>query len=64
MYGEDVFRPFPSLFQSEVDARKRARTINYEDLEARARDYAKVCGVVPGCWRAACDGAAVPGWRG
>lgn len=42
MYGDNAFRIVPTVFQSELDAAKKAKQVDFDDLEKRARDYAKV----------------------
>lgn len=42
MYGENAFSMRPAIFQSDLDAAKKSKQIDFEDLEKRARDYAKV----------------------
>ena len=42
MYGEDVFKLKKAVFQSDIDALKKAKEINFTELEKRAKDYAKV----------------------
>lgn len=42
MYGEDVFKLKKAVFQSDIEALKKAKEINFAELEKRARDYAKV----------------------
>lgn len=44
IYGPDVFKVRKAVFQSDIDAAKKAKQINFEDLERRARNYAKVGG--------------------
>jgi hypothetical protein len=42
MYGDNAFHMQPTVFQSDLDAAKKQKQIDFADLEARARDYAKV----------------------
>ncbi|KAL4859448.1 hypothetical protein ACK3TF_000549 [Chlorella vulgaris] len=42
MYGENAFHMQPTVFQSDLDAAKKQKQIDFADLEARARDYAKM----------------------
>lgn len=42
MYGEDVFKLKKAVFQSDIEALKKAKEINFAELEKRARDYAKM----------------------
>ncbi|KAI7836689.1 hypothetical protein COHA_009465 [Chlorella ohadii] len=42
MYGENAFTIRPAVFQSDIDRAKKAKQVNFEDLERRARDYAKM----------------------
>lgn len=44
MYGENAFVMRPAVFQSDIEAAQKAKQIDFEDLEKRARDYAKVRG--------------------
>eukprot|EP00887_Chlorella_sp_A99_P005488 scaffold1.g5488.t1 len=44
MYGENAFRVQRTIFQSELDAAKKAKQINFTELEKRAREYAKARG--------------------
>lgn len=42
MYGENAFVMRPAVFQSDIEAAQKAKQMDFEDLEKRARDYAKV----------------------
>jgi hypothetical protein len=42
MYGESAFEMRPAVFHSELEAAKKAKQVDFEDLEKRAKDYAKV----------------------
>lgn len=42
MYGENAFVMRPAMFQSDIEAAEKAKQIDFDDLEKRARDYAKV----------------------
>ena len=42
MYGENAFRVARSVFQSDIEAAKKAKQINFAELEKRAKEYAKV----------------------
>ncbi|PRW58093.1 E3 ubiquitin- ligase Su(dx)-like [Chlorella sorokiniana] len=42
MYGENAFTIRPAVFQSDIDKAKKAKQVNFDDLERRARDYAKM----------------------
>jgi hypothetical protein len=42
MYGDNAFRMQQTVFQSDIDAAKKAKEINYKELEMRAREYAEV----------------------
>jgi hypothetical protein len=42
MYGDHAFTIKPTIFQSEIEAAKKANRVDFDDLEKRARDYAKV----------------------
>jgi hypothetical protein len=41
MYGAESFLLRPPLFWSQIEAAQRAKQINFEDLERRAREYAE-----------------------
>lgn len=40
MYGEDAFNMRRAVFQSDIDAAKKAKEIDFEALERQAREYA------------------------
>lgn len=42
MYGENAFVMRPAVFQSDIEAAQKAKQMDFEDLEKRARDYAKM----------------------
>lgn len=42
MYGESAFEMRPAVFHSELEAAKKAKQVDFEDLEKRAKDYAKM----------------------
>lgn len=42
MYGEDAFDMRPAIFQSDIEADKKAKQVDFEDLKRRAEDYAKM----------------------
>jgi hypothetical protein len=48
MYGESAFEMRPAVFHSELEAAKKAKQVDFEDLEKRAKDYAKVGQGQPG----------------
>jgi hypothetical protein len=41
MYGENAFVMRPTLFHSDIEAAKKAKQIDFEELEKSARAYAK-----------------------
>ena len=41
LYGDNVFAIAPTVYQSDLDAAKKARQVDFEELELRAKDYAK-----------------------
>lgn len=42
MYGENAFRIQRAIFQSDIDAAKKAKQIDFAELEKRACEYAKM----------------------
>lgn len=44
LYGESAFQLNPTVFQSDIDAVQRARTVDYAKLDDAARTWAKVSG--------------------
>lgn len=67
MYGDHAFTIKPTIFQSDIEAAKKANLVDFDDLEKRARDYAKVrlgCAtrfarVVPRCRHMATPGCVM-----
>lgn len=43
IYGEDAFRIKPPIYWSDIVKRQEAKEVDFEDLEQRARHYARVC---------------------
>ena len=43
IYGEEAFVLKSPIFESELRARRKLKEVNIDDLEQRARSYAKVC---------------------
>ena len=41
LYGDNVFAIAPTVYQSDLDAAKKARQVDFAELELRAKDYAK-----------------------
>lgn len=42
MYGAHAFVMHAPIFQSDIDAAKKAKQIHFQELEQQARDYAKM----------------------
>lgn len=42
MYGENAFTMRRAVFQSELDAIKKSKQVDFSDLEKRAKDYAQM----------------------
>ncbi|GMH44404.1 hypothetical protein BSKO_12356 [Bryopsis sp. KO-2023] len=42
IYGEDAFRIKPPIYWSDIVKKQKAKEVNFEELEKRARDYARM----------------------
>jgi hypothetical protein len=47
IYGDDAFRLKRPIYESDYRALKKSKQVDLVDLEKRARQYAKVCGLGP-----------------
>jgi len=50
IYGDDAFRLKKPIYESDYQALRKTKQVDVEDLEKRARQYAKVRALTLRCW--------------